>query len=127
MSQIIVMVGSEANGFNDVKKMEPITEENNIGITGNDYGGSVKLYVDESVRTWRTGGNFAMFDANINELRLEGHTETPIYLVVVLQIFDNWPEDGKGVIILKEKFVETEFDFQVDLGGMISKGTEILK
>ena len=127
ISQITVMIGSEAVGFDTAEVMTPITEENRVGITGNGYGGHVTLDVDGIERTWSFGGNTVVLDGNVKHLSLQGDVNAEIYLLVFLQVFEEDPKDTSGVILLKRKFEPGVIDYTMSLTELIKKGRGILR
>lgn len=128
VEQVIIMIGTEADGYDSSKELSVLSDTNTVLMGGNDYGGTLTLTIDgANERKWSSGGNFTVLNSEIDNISINGKVTKTIYMVAVLQVFNDWPDDFSGVILLKEKFSPGIIQYSASLAGLIDRGLKILR
>jgi len=127
VDQIMLMVGSDPYDFDESTTMTKLSEGGGFGVGGEEWGGTVTILVDGQVRDKPdSGGNIYVLDPEARTIRLNGTVSEDLYLGVVFQHFDKWPEDFDGVLIIKEKINAGVVDAEYELGSLVSSAKKIL-
>jgi hypothetical protein len=127
VDQIILMIGSDPYDFDESTTMTKLSEGGGFGVGGEDWGGAVTILVDSQERDKPdSGGNIYVLDPHTRTIKLNGKVSEDLYLGVVFQHFDKWPDDFDGVLIIKEKINAGEVNEEYALVDLTSSAKKIL-
>ena len=127
VDQIMLMIGSDPYDFDESTTMTKLSKGGDFGVGGEEWGGSVTIRIDGQERDKpNSGGRFYVLDPQTRTIKLNGSVSEDLYLGVVFQHFDKWPDDFDGVLIIKEKINAGEVDKEYALGDLIGNAKKIL-
>lgn len=127
VSQITVMVGSKVYNYDSITIMEKLSGEKSIGIWGSDYGGQITLLADgKKVGEIDAGGHVNLFSSETKAISLKGEVSVDLYVCVVLQVFEKWPEVHEGVLLEKRKIPAGVIDYSLELEDLVNEGFKVL-